>query len=169
MRAGEVYLGSDGEVTKRFYAELEKFGPLGLVAMNLFRARKCSERAKKYRGGNAHGRFKAQAYERKQWSMGLLCEVLAQHGEALGFRWGWREDPRQHYVPWVLYVDIPQGQVSFHSPARGGGPDYTRPWDGQIDASPDRIIWFCNAVLDLAKTGAVLMGPVQTEFATSSQ
>lgn len=51
MDAITVFEGSDGELTKTYYAELSKRGPIGEVAMNLFRAQKCSERAKVYRGG----------------------------------------------------------------------------------------------------------------------
>ena len=46
---------------------------------------------------------------------------------------------------WVLYVELPAGQVSFHSPTRGTGPDYTRDWDQQ-HASEERIIAFACAV-----------------------
>lgn len=39
MKAHQVYSGSDGAATRRFYAELTKLGPHGEIAMNLFRAR----------------------------------------------------------------------------------------------------------------------------------
>lgn len=69
MNAADVYAGSDGELTKRYYSELETKGPIGLVAMNLFRAQKCSARAKVYRGGvRGRGSYKSMAYERKSWS-----------------------------------------------------------------------------------------------------
>jgi hypothetical protein len=71
-KAAEVYAGSNGEVTRAYYAELERRGPLGMVAMNLFRAQKCSARAKVYRGRG----FKRDAYDRKNWSLGLLCTYL---------------------------------------------------------------------------------------------
>src|ERR1051326_7628212 len=115
MTTLEIYNGSDGAATKALYARLELLGPVGLVALNLFRAQKCSERAKVYRGGvPGRGSFKAMAYERKQWSMGNLCKVLQEHAQGLQLRWGWKEDPGQEYYPWVLYVDLPSGQVSFH-------------------------------------------------------
>src|SRR5947209_6450005 len=77
-RAIDVYAGSDGEVTKAYYAELEKLGPVGLIALNLFRAQKCSTRAKLYRGGDFRGRFRDQAYERKNWSVANLSAILNQ-------------------------------------------------------------------------------------------
>lgn len=40
----------------------------------------------------------------------------------------------------VLYVEIPTGQVSFHSPTRGNGPDYEGDWDGAQGVSGDRIV-----------------------------
>lgn len=146
MKAIEVYSKSDGELTKMYYAKLEKLGPVGLVAVCIFRAQKCSTRAKRYRGGNSHGHFKDQAYERKNWSMGLLCKSLQQNPL---YQFGWKPDPGQEWNPWVLYIDLPQGQVSFHSPTRGVGPDYPGDWD-QTHLSEARIIQFCDSVMEAA-------------------
>lgn len=150
LKAIEVYEGSDGEVTRAYYEELYDRGPIGLVAVNLFRAQKCSARAKVYRGGlRGVGRFKDMAYDRKNWSMANLCKALVEHGATLGIRFGWKEDPGQEYHGWVLYVDLPQGQVSFHAATRGEGPDYPGEWDGQR-RSAERIIEFCDAVEKLS-------------------
>lgn len=149
MRASDVYAGSDGELTKRYYAFLGTLGPIGLVAMNLFRAQKCSARAKLYRGGNSQGRYKDMAYERKNWSMKNLVEILTKHGEALGITWGWKRDPRQAFHSWVLYIDLPMGQVSFHAGGRLRGPDYAGDWDGQ-HSSCERILSFCEMVASKA-------------------
>ena len=70
-----IYQGSNGEATKALYAQLESMGPHGVIAMNLFRACKCSERAKVYRGRG----YRDEAYRRKQWSMDNLCEALTKH------------------------------------------------------------------------------------------
>lgn len=137
--AERVYAGSNGEVTKAFYAKLQKIGTAGLLALNLFRAQKCSERAKTYR----HHSHREEAYGRKQWSMDNLCNVLAGMGEAI--RWGWREDPKQPFHKWVLYVEIPTGQVSFHAATRGVGPDYPGDWDGS-GLSVARILEYTNTV-----------------------
>lgn len=148
MNAHDVFEGSDGALTRQYYAELEKRGPRGLVALNLFRAQKTSSRAKKYRGGiRGVGRYKDMAYERKQWSMKLLSEILKEHGEALGIQWGWKTDPAADFHTWVMYIDIPQqGQVSFHSPTRGVGPEYPGNWDGKRESQP-RILEFCDQVI----------------------
>jgi hypothetical protein len=146
-RAIEVYAASDGELTKAYYAELENHGELGIVAMNLFRAQKCSARAKKYRRRS----HKDSAYRRKEWSLEQLCEILAQHSQALNIRYGWKEDPAVVFgssSSWVLYVDLPNGQVSFHSPIRGNGPYYPGEWDKQ-HASERRILKFCDMVMRL--------------------
>lgn len=139
----QVYLGSDGDETKALYARLETFGPIGQVAVNLFRASKCSARAKVYRGGG----YKGAAYDRKQWSVDNLCKILNEHGATLGIRFGWKQDPEQEYHDWVLYVDLPQGQVSFHAASRGAGPDYPSDWDGRHE-SATRIIQFCDSILE---------------------
>ncbi len=144
-----IYHGSDGEATKLLYSQLSALGPLGVVAMNLFRACKCSERAKVYRGGiRGQGSYRRMAYDRKQWSIGNLCTTLAEHAAGLGIVWGWKEDPATINYPWVLYLDLPTGQVSFHSQFRGTGPNYPCDWDGQRGASPQRVIDFCRRLWD---------------------
>lgn len=139
----QVYQGSDGDATTALYRRLEALGPAGAVAMNLFRAQKNSTRAKAYRRRS----HKGAAYDRKQWAMGNLVEILQQHAEALGLRWGWKFDPTQEYHQALLYVDIPTGQCSFHTAARGGGPDYPGNWDGVRDAVPGRICSWCARLL----------------------
>lgn len=148
LTASIVFTESDGAITRQYYAELEKLGPVGIVAMNLFRAQKCSSRAKKYRGGiRGIGSYRGMAYDRKQYSLGELAKSLKEHGASLGITWGWKPDPEMPWVPWVLYVDLPElGQVSFHSPTRGEGPDYPGDWDRQ-HASQERIIRFCEGVM----------------------
>lgn len=149
MKAIEVYQGSDGAVTTAYYKDLEKLGPIGVVAMNLFRAQKCSARAKLYRGGiRGKGSYKSMAYERKAWSMEKLSEVLVEHGAKLAIRWGWKQDPNVLFgeqESWVLYVDLPQGQVSFHNRVKYAGQIYPSEWDG-FRASCDRILAFCDWV-----------------------
>lgn len=130
-----IYDGSDGDATKALYARLEPFGPLGQVAINLFRAHKTSGRAKKYRGGG----YRGMAYDRKQWSIDNLCKVLAEHAETLGIRWGWKVDHSREAHRWVIYVEIPTGQISFHTGERGAGPDFPGEWDGVRMMAPSRI------------------------------
>jgi hypothetical protein len=147
----DVFNDSDAEKTKALYERLTAFGPIGIVGVNLFRAQKASTRAKVYRGGNRNGSYRRQAYDRKQWSLGQLCAVLKEHASALGIRYGWKVDPAQDDIPWVLYIDLPLKnaagelelrQVSFHSPSRGVGPDYAGEWDGIPDQSTTRIVRF---------------------------
>lgn len=133
-----IFQGSDAHATIALYDDLKTFGSAGLVAMELFRAQKASTRAKVYRRG-----FKGKAYEKKEWAMNNLAAALAAHGE---MRWGWKEDPAQEFHKWVLYVDLPNGQVSFHAAASGEGPIYPGDWDGIRNMSPTRI---CRFVADL--------------------
>lgn len=151
MNPAEIYAGSNGELTKQLYATLETLGPRGVIALNLFRAQKASARAKVYRGGiRGQGSFKRMAYDKKSWSIDLLCGVLQLHAlPGDGLTWGWKQDPDVLFgerPSWVLYVDLPEGQVSFHSPTRGAGPDYLGDWDGS-GLSEQRIIAFVSRVL----------------------
>ena len=150
MRAIEVFKCSDGELTKAYYARLLGKWRVGPIAMNLFRAQKCSDRAKVYRGGiRGYGSYKSMAYGRKAYAMEELCKALTEHAD-LGITFGWKLDstvPLHGRASWVLYIDLPVGQVSFHSAIRYVGPDYAGEWDGQ-HMSQYRIILFCDAVMD---------------------
>lgn len=146
----EVYAGSDGEATRALYARLEAFGPIGVIAVNVFRAQKCSERAKRYRGSQ----FKSAAYERKDWSIGNLANALQAHAEAAGISWGWaiddkQEGPHSH----LLYIDLPTGQVSWHGGRRYGGPDYDGAWDGKTGLAPERICRWIADLLEASRAG----------------
>jgi hypothetical protein len=138
-----VYDGSDGDATMALYADLAQFGALGNIAINLFRAQKNSSRAKVYRGRG----YRDAAYDRKQWAMDNLVTSLFASAPDLSMRWGWGTDPTQSVHNAVLYVDLPTGQVSFHTGLRGIGPDYPGEWDGRVGQSPDRIIRFVVRVL----------------------
>lgn len=139
-----IYEGSDGGATTALYEKLRPFGPAGAVAENLVRAQKSSARAKVYRGGS----YRRAAYDRKEWSIGNLCAALSDHAAAIGIVWGWGEDTAQPVHRFVLYVDLPTGQVSFHAGQRGTGPDYPGAWDGCRGASPARI---CRFTADLLR------------------
>jgi len=144
--AYKVFHQQNGDVTRAYYAKLSATGTIGEIAVALFRCQKRSSRAKQYR----RGKWRAAAYDVKEWSMGELCRLLTAHAESFGFRWGWKEDPSVQFdngASQVLYVDIPgQGQVSFHSPSRLKGPDYLGEWDGLNGSSEQRIISFCAAL-----------------------
>jgi hypothetical protein len=145
-RVAKVYEGSDGDATMALYKELTALGPIGVIATNLFRATKNSERAKKYRGGG----YKGMAYDRKQWAMGNLATALTDHAKACGIGWGWGIDAAQSFHNVVLYIDTPGGQVSFHTETRGIGPDYPGAWDGQRGMSAARTVQFAASVLAAA-------------------
>jgi hypothetical protein len=145
LSAFHVFKQNDGEVTKAYYAELNALGPAGQVAVALFRAQKRSSAAKTYR----RGRWRGAAYDVKAWSMSEAVRLLTAHGRSLGIRWGWKEDPSVLFgndPAWVLYCDLPTGQVSFHNPTCGAGPVYVGEWDGERGASVARICKWCDMV-----------------------
>jgi hypothetical protein len=169
MRAIDVYSGSDGELTRRYYAELQTRGRIGTIAMNLFRAQKCSERAKVYRGGlRGQGSFRNMAYERKGYSLQMLSMNLQElrGDDKIRIPFGWKRDLNVILGgddSWVLYIDLPIGQVSFHSPIRYVGSDYDGDWDRQR-ASAERILAFCDAVMAGTPVPALMeMEVIQTE------
>ena len=141
-RVMTVYLASDAEATRQLYADLAERGPAGELAVNLMRACKKSERAKVYRGQ----RFRSASYDGKQWAMGEICRLLLQN-TGLVSAWGWKVDPEQPYHSQVLYVELPTGQVSFHTAVRGAGPDFPGEWDGQRDRASARVCAWAAQIL----------------------
>jgi hypothetical protein len=145
-----IYRGSDGSATKALYEKLSSRGAIGDIALTLFRACKCSDPAKAYRRGRG---YKTAAYERKDWSIGNLAQVLHAQDAAqlLDLKWGWaldddlrdRGDPHHH----IIYVELPAGQVSFHNDQRYAGPDFSGQWDGVRGVASDRICRFVASVL----------------------
>lgn len=147
-----AFFGSDADVTRALYLRMLERGPIGAIAVNLLRAMKASSRAKEYRGrdGARGPSYRRLAYDKKSWAVSELCSALDVLGTDLGIRWGWGKD---HSVYQghddVLYISLPGcGQVSFHSPYRGSGPDYPDAWDGQRGRGIPRVIRFAIAVLD---------------------
>ncbi len=137
-----VYTASNSEATVRLYGLLADRGPAGALAVNLLRACKKSERAKGYRGRQ----HRVSSYDGKQWAMDEICATLVKHPR-LVHAWGWGVDEKQEYHRHVLYVDLPQGQVSFHAHARGVGPDYSGTWDGRVGMSGQRACSFAASLL----------------------
>lgn len=130
-----VYLGSCSAATKALYKRLESLGNEGVLAAELLRAQKSSDRAKSYRGDS-----RDYAYGRKAEALAALCKVL----ESSEYRWGWGRDEGA-YLKDVLYLDLPAGQVSWHSTYRFDDcPDYEGKWDGETGKSTGRIIGFAQ-------------------------
>ena len=138
MTANEAFDGSDAAETRSFVKRLREMGVEGAIAAELFRCQKASTRAKMY-----HGKYRNRAYARKGDSLGILCAALKSNPQ---YTWGWKLDPGENFATWVLYVELPQGQVSFHARERGDGPDYVSEWDGQHE-SEDRILAYCDSIL----------------------
>ncbi len=146
--ASDIYYGSNGAATRSFLRQLESTGQLGRIAAQLFRAQKASSRAKKYRGGirrsnGSRTSYRSLSYDRKGESLDRLCQLL--DADDCGLQWGWGLDEKQPHNKHVLYVELPQGQVSFHSAERYAGPEYLGEWDGE-HGSETRIIEFCDSV-----------------------
>lgn len=144
-----IFAQNDGDVTKAYYARLNSLGPLGQLAVALFRAQKRSTAAKKYRGGG----FRGAAYDVKNWSLSEICRILLSFDSAtfvpshgVTFSWGWQRDPNTPGFEWVLYVELPTGQASFHSAERLKGPDFNGKWDGVRGGSVTSILAFCDSI-----------------------
>ncbi|MBX9579161.1 MAG: hypothetical protein K2X87_02545, partial [Gemmataceae bacterium] len=76
-------------------------------------------------------RARANDYYAKWRRLGEACRLAP----AAGIAWGWREDPADD-IPYVVYFELPTGQVSFHSTHRGEGPDFPGEWDAQRATRP---------------------------------
>lgn len=155
--ARKCFEGSHGGQTRKFLSHLEKRGQIGGLAAQLFRVQKASTRAKVYRGGIDHHdggmtSFRDLAYDKKDECIETLCEMLT--ADSCGMEWGWKYDPKNPIAPEVLYVETPNGQVSFHSTERYEGPDFPGEWD-KSHSSGERIIQFCQDVFDGGQDGGI--------------
>jgi len=159
-KAIDVFAASDGRLTVAYYRRLQAIGPMGIVALNLFRASKTSSRAKVYRGR----RFRSASYDVKNYSLEQLCKVLQEVPE---ITWGWKEDPDTPGFEWVLYCELPNGQCSFHSPTRLSGPAFKGEWDGQ-HLSTERILEFVDAVANGTLERYAKNGKVENRTASES-
>ncbi len=141
-----IYRGSDALATGKMYDRLAQRGVAGVLAVNLLRACKKSERAKVYTARD----HRVASYDGKQWAMDEICSILVKH-PALVASWGWGTDNKQTYHRFVLYVELLQGQVSFHTHARGVGPDFPGQWDGKAGMSGQRACAYAASLF----TGSV--------------
>jgi len=144
MLAQSVFNQSDGEVTKAYYAAMNKNGLLGQLAVALFRAQKRSTAAKKYR----KGAWRRDAYDVKNWSLSEICRVLdAMSAFELSPEWGWKKDLNTPGFEWVLYAELPTGQCSFHCADRLNGPDFKGNWKPECNSAIS-IFRFCDEIWD---------------------
>lgn len=149
MRSWSSWKTSNASITKQFYRDLDARGPVGMLARSLFAANKASFRAKRYRGGIGTKSFRNLAFERKRSALYELSQILTQFAKDLSIEWGWGVDTSAaHENKWVLFVYLPAGQVSFHSPVRHPGPVFLGQWDGK-HVSTERILGFTEQVLDM--------------------
>jgi hypothetical protein len=149
MTAKEVLASSQSADARALKKRLTQHGPEGTLAYLLFSAYKASSRAKVYRGSVKTNRgklsYRGLSYSRKGNVLKKLAQFLCEHS-SLVLGWGWGIDPEGWFQN-ILYIDLPEGQVSFHSRERYGGRDYTSQWDGQ-QKSEERILAFCDRKLN---------------------
>jgi len=138
-----VFRLNHATTTRAYLKLLEGKGQIGRIGACLFRVQKRSSSAKVYRGDYVDFAY----IDKGQW-LECLCKMLQD--DSCGLCWGWQRDEEQLLAKWVLYVDLPNGQVSFHSLSRFGGPDYPRDWDG-THLSEWRITDFCDSLIGNTK------------------
>lgn len=142
-----VFGGSDGAATLALFEELKGCGPVGILATCLFRAQKAVNRARDI-PIDSSPHYPAMAHGRRLWALSQLLDYIRLGYDGPSIAWGWRPSEDQHEKwPWILSMDLPQGQVSFRSAVRHQGPDYVGKWDGVKGANTQRILAFVNSVL----------------------
>lgn len=136
-RVEAIYAGSDGDATRALFDEL--YGVRGALAVCLFRASKCTERA-----AGAQGHYRDIAVGRKRWALEQLLIALQENAT---YGYGWSFNLEDEKLPWVLRVDLPQGPVRFPTAVKGDGPVYPGPWAPDDQQTAPRVVAFVNAVL----------------------
>jgi hypothetical protein len=138
-----------GRPAKSTSAEPDRVAALRDLVAECAKAQAASDRAKTHAAANVHyldwsgseasyraSRAKVAAdYAEKERALRAICALAP----AAGVVFGWGGDPESHAARWVLYVDLPAGQVSWHTRSRGTGPTYKGRWDGVRDAAAGRI------------------------------
>ena len=142
-RTLKAFSSSDGSFVTSLTADLCRRGASGAVACTLFRAFNNSQRAKKVRR-RSYGKSRNERYSQKNESLTNLSSAIEAFRPDLV--WGWKKDYSTPGFEWVIYVELPTGQVSFHSRNRGNGPDYAGDWDGER-ATRERIAEWCGQLL----------------------
>lgn len=68
-------------------------------------------------------------YGKKEHLLREACRLATKQDR---FTWGWKEDPcpPPNGAAWALYFDAEGKQISFHTFARGNGPDFPGEWNG---------------------------------------
>jgi len=87
----------------------------------------------------ANYRRSREAREKDYLKKALALDEACKLAQQAGIQFGWSRESDDSHVPWVVYFDLPTGQVGFHSNSRGKGPDYPGEWDGVSGVSAERI------------------------------
>lgn len=132
--------------------QLRLHGRVGMIGAALLNCQKESSNAKKHLKGHAGAiqsrRLSRERYQQKHQAMAALQVHLKEYQT---FNWGWAPDPNpsKSSAVHVLYVDLPTGQVGFHSTQMLGrnAKVYTGQWDGQ-NKNMERIFKFCEDILN---------------------
>ena len=145
----EAFSTSSPQLSRRLCKDLDSMGPLGQLASRLFKAEKASKQAGSYQGKAPVSRRPYCDYSKdrmREMLMKTVC-LLDAHAKLLGISWGWRANDKPDSPPWVLGIDLPNGQVTYGLPDRLMGPDYESASDSDFYNSI-RITDFCAGVLD---------------------
>jgi hypothetical protein len=144
MRAREVYDGSDGELTKRYYAALAERGVIGF---DRDESLPCTE---VLRPGEALSRRRVQrrSVRPEELVMGLLCSRAgaAMRGARNRVRVEGRSQGRRT-TSGCSTSTCPPAKCSFHAAAHGEGPDYSRATGTGSIQRAERILAFCDQVI----------------------
>lgn len=126
----------------------------------------CSANYRRSRGAREND------YQAKELAVRDACALAP----LAGIRFGWKREEGVD-PPWVVYFDLPTGQVSFHSPVRGEGPEYPEEWDGRR-ASTRRIKELIGRLVEqdaarvrnhnLKQESKAMMGSAESENSSES-
>ena len=138
--------------TRRRRALLSKTN-YGKLLLHLLEAQNASDRAKARPSNNKHyydyvgddlSRYAEANYRRSRrarendyFEKEIAIKNAVGVALELGIKFGWKFDPVREM--WVVYFELPTGQVSFHTMERFSGPEYFGEWDGVAGMSRKRI------------------------------
>lgn len=139
LTAVQVFYQHSGDVTKAYYEQLAAHGPMGELAVALFRALKRSKKTTGI-GFRRISRRKTEQYdyaEAYEWAVNELIRVLVTNPPSK-LPWGWRDS--------TLFVELPTGMVAFDCPEQGLAPFCPIRFEPPAESRDLRIIKFCDSL-----------------------
>ena len=152
IRVVKAFYGYDAMAIQDVKARLKAGGLKGELADLLFEAERTDLNAGVCRTTPACSWTSRHRRKWDRWIRALkaLVSFLDRSASQLGIHWGWQEHENQTGPFWVVFIDLPTGQVFYSAPERLTDHQY----EGSMEWSESNeipIFEFCEEILAKAR------------------